>query len=67
MDGLYELKDVLMQELADYSSKEMNASSLDIVDKLAHTVKNLCKIMDYESSMGYGYRRGNNSRRTRFE
>ena len=56
MDELYDLKDILMQELADYASKEMNSASLDVVDKLAHTVKNLCKILDDDSTDSY--RRG---------
>jgi len=52
MHELYELKEKLMSELKDYARKgEMNAVTLDVVDKLAHTIKNLCKIIDdYEYS-----------------
>ena len=39
-----ELKEKLMSELIDYSQRELTQSSLDIIDKLAHALKNLCKI-----------------------
>ena len=47
MNELYELKEMLMKELKEYGSKgELSAGTLEIVDKLAHTVKNLCKIIE---------------------
>lgn len=47
MKELYELKEMLMKELEEYGSKgELSAGTLEIVDKLAHTVKNLCKIIE---------------------
>lgn len=46
MHELYELKEKLMDELAEYGSKEMSAGSLEVVDKLTHTIKNLCKIIE---------------------
>lgn len=47
MHELYELKEKLMDELKEYGSKnEMTAGTLDVVDKLAHTIKNLCKIIE---------------------
>lgn len=47
MNELYELKEMLMKELKEYGSKgELSAGTLDIVDKLTHTVKNLCKIIE---------------------
>lgn len=56
---LYELKEKLMDELNEYGSKdEMSAGDLEVVDKLTHTIKNLCKIiedMDEEYS-GRNYR-----------
>lgn len=58
MHELYELKEKLMKELEEYGKKgELSAGTLDVVDKLAHTVKNLCKIIeDAEySSMGGSY------------
>lgn len=61
MHDLYELKEKLMDELSEYGSKdEMSAGTLEVVDKLAHTIKNLCKIiedMEY-SEMGGSYARG---------
>lgn len=47
MHELYELKEKLMKELEEYGSKdEMTAGTLEVVDKLAHTIKNLCKIIE---------------------
>lgn len=47
MNEIYELKEMLCKELEDYGKKgEMTAGSLDVVDKLAHTIKNLDKIIE---------------------
>ena len=46
MKELYELKEKLMDHLESYSKKEMTGSNLEIVDKLTHTIKNLCKIIE---------------------
>ena len=46
MEELYELKRKLCDELKEYGHKEMSAGTLDVVDKLAHTVKNLDKIIE---------------------
>ena len=47
MHAIYELKDMLCKELEEYGEKgELTAGSLDVVDKLAHTIKNLDKIID---------------------
>lgn len=76
MHELYELKDKLLKELEEYGSKdEMTAGTLEVVDKLAHTVKNLCKIIEeaeyseaggsYEGGMtagGGSYARGGGNR-----
>lgn len=57
MHELYELKDKLCEELEEYSSKEMTSGSLDVIDKLAHTIKNLGKIIKmHEESEGYSSR-----------
>lgn len=52
MHDLYKLKEMLMKELEEYGSKgELSAGTLEIVDKLAHTIKNLCKIIEeYEEA-----------------
>lgn len=46
MKELYELKENLCEELKKYGKKELSAGSLDVVDKLSHTIKNLDKIID---------------------
>ena len=47
MHALYDLKDMLCKELEEYGKKgELSAGTLDIVDKLAHTIKNLDKIIE---------------------
>jgi len=57
MHELYELKEMLCKELKEYGEKgEMTAGTLDVVDKLAHTVKNLDKIIEaYEDEGNSGY------------
>lgn len=70
MHKIYELKEQLMKELEEYGRKgEMSTGSLEVVDKLAHTIKNLCKIIEAaeeeaEYSMdggNYTYARGENN------
>ena len=46
MHELEELKSRLCKELEEYGTKEMTAGSLDVVDKLAHAIKNLDKIIE---------------------
>ena len=65
MHELYELKEMLCKELEEYGRKgDLSAGSLEIVDKLAHAVKNLGKIIemyeeeDEEYSMAGGSYRG---------
>ena len=58
MDAVYELKDMLCEELEEYGKKDkLDVSGLEIVDKLAHTIKNLDKIIEtYEEDDEYsGY------------
>lgn len=56
MHELYELKEKLMDELKEHGSKDLSAGSLEIVDKLTHTIKNLCKIIEDCEADGYsGY------------
>lgn len=52
MHALYDLKEMLCKELEDLGQKgEMSPGVLDAADKLAHTIKNLMKIIeDYEDS-----------------
>ena len=72
MQELYDLKEMLCKELKEYGEKgELTAGTLDVVDKLAHTIKNLDKIIekyedeDYSSAyddgmMGGPYERDGN-------
>ena len=73
MKELYELKEMLCDELKEYGKKGelKNAGTLDVVDKLAHTVKNLDKIIEAydegESNMyPYAYDDGMNGRSMRY-
>ena len=61
MHEIYELKEMLMKELEEYGrKKDMSTGSLEVVDKLAHTIKNLCKIIEAaeEEEEGYSGRGG---------
>lgn len=61
MHDVYKLKDMLCEELEEYGKKkDLNAGALDVVDKLAHTIKNLDKILEnYEEKQdGYSSRGG---------
>lgn len=47
MHEIYELKNKLCKELEEYGAKDkMDVGTLDVVDKLAHTIKNLDKIIE---------------------
>ncbi len=47
MHDIKKLKEMLMEELAEYGKgKELTMGSLDMVVKLAHATKNLCKIIE---------------------
>ena len=74
MDSLYELKDMLMEELEKCTEKgELSAGSLDIIDKLTHSVKSIDTIIameeagysndDYSGNYSYARGRGRNARR----
>ena len=57
MHGIYELKEHLCEELEEYGNKEkLDVGALEIVDKLAHTVKNLDKIIDHYEDSDYSGR-----------
>lgn len=49
MHEFYELKEMLMEEVKKIAKKgELNAVSLDTVDKLLNSIKNACKIIMYD-------------------
>lgn len=69
MHAIYELKEKLCKELEGYGERgELSASILDTVDKLAHAIKNLDKIIEayemqeeeasYRNSYDGSYERG---------
>lgn len=63
MEELIKLKDKLCKELEEYGKKELSAGTLEVVDKLSHTIKNLDKIIeeyDEEASYNMAYARGGN-------
>lgn len=48
MHKLYDLKDMLCKELEEYANKTtLDLNTLDVIDKLAHAIKNICKIIDW--------------------
>ena len=58
MHELYELKEKLCRELKKYNNEEVTTNTLEVVDKLAHAIKNIDKIIEsYEEEEGgsYGY------------
>ena len=69
MEEIYKLKELkkkLMKELEGYASKELTASSLDIVMKMSSAVKNLTRVIEmceeeeggeYSSRGSYAYER----------
>lgn len=51
MKKLYTLKEKLCDQLIDYEDKELTSATLEVVDKLAHAIKNIDKIIDkYEET-----------------
>lgn len=62
MRELYDIKEMLMEELKEYGRKgELTSGTLEVVDKLSHAIKNLCKIIEAcEEEEGYSntYRDG---------
>ena len=56
MHELYELKDKLMKELEEYGKQDLTAGSLEVVDKLSHSIKNICKIIEASEEEGYSMR-----------
>lgn len=47
MHKLYELKETLIKELERYADNQtLDLQTLDVIDKLAHAGKNVCKIIE---------------------
>lgn len=57
MHKLYDLKEMLTKELETFGTRDkIDVGSLDIIDKLAHSIKDICKII--ETSEGGNSRDG---------
>jgi len=60
-ENLMKLKKMLCKELEEYGSSgtKLSAGTLDVVDKLAHACKNVCKIIESDEGEEYSrsYRR----------
>ena len=61
MHKLYELKEMLCTELEKYGSKELSAGSLEVIDKMAHAIKNIDKILESYNDGEYSNTRGGRS------
>lgn len=46
MQKILELKEKLCKQLEEYPDKDLTPATLDVIDKLTHTIKNLDKIID---------------------
>lgn len=57
MHNIYALKEMAIEELERFAENgELNRSDLPTIDLLAHTAKNLCKIIEMcEQETGYSY------------
>lgn len=63
MHEIKNLKEKLCRELEEYSQKgRLDMQTLQVIDTIAHTVKNLNKILDEEAKSGFseGYNYGSN-------
>ena len=63
MQDLYALKEMLCKELKNYGKKgELTAGSLEVIDKLAHALKNLNKVIEEEQYSSRSYDGGGSYR-----
>ena len=69
MKKLYELREKLCDQLKEYNDKELTSATLEVVDKLCHSIKNLDKIIEkgeeheYSNTMTGSYAKGRGMRR----
>lgn len=55
MHDLISLKEMLCDELAEYGKRDtLTQNSLEMIDKLAHACKNICKIIEAYEEEEYG-------------
>ena len=56
MKELHELRERLCDELKEYGKRgELSSGTLDVVDKLAHALKNLDKVIETDSGYSGSY------------
>ena len=54
MHGIYKLKDMLCKELEEYGERsQLDSNSLNMVDTLAHALKNVDKVIEYKEMEQY--------------
>ena len=54
MHGIYKLKDMLCKELEEYGERsQLDSNSLEVVDTLAHALKNIDKVIEYKEMESY--------------
>lgn len=59
MHGVYKLKDMLCEELEEYGKKEqVSMNDLEVIDKLAHSIKNIDKVLEEYEEEERGYSHG---------
>ena len=63
MHKLYELKEKLCKELESHAGEKLSAGSLEEIDKLAHAIKNIDKIIASKDEEEYSNRRSMRSAR----
>lgn len=57
MHDLYNLKEMLVEELAEYGKKkDVSLSDLEVLDKLAHATKNIDKVIECYQEQAYSNR-----------
>ena len=53
MHGIYKLEELLCNELEEYGKRDdLNAGTLETIDKLSHALKNVQKVIEYYEHMG---------------
>ena len=55
MHELYELKEKLIKELAEYAEGSISTGTLEIIDKLAHAIKNISRVCEDSEGSNRSY------------
>lgn len=68
MHKLEQLKETLCRELEEYGERDnLDVGGLDVVDKLAHAIKNIDKIIQADGYSGRTYRSYDDGRSYRYD